>query len=134
MWEEALPCGCFVGVLAPIPSQLMHYQWFSATENIYIFTIVWFAACLLSLLVLVAEGPLAVVSHGACQTFIMIWNLYASVRDERPGMEITMGDVFGAGFFTTITTAVGYYCATRMSIPAPKAVEGDAEVGGPGKV
>lgn len=76
-----------------------------------------------------------VVSHGTCRTFLMIWDLYASVRDERPGMEITMVEIFGAGVFTTIATAVGYYCATRMNIPFSRAViEGDAEVNEPGKV
>jgi hypothetical protein len=121
-WKEALPAGCFVSVLSMIPNYLTHYQWFAATGIIYIWTIIWFTACLLSLRVLVAQGPLMVVSYGMCQTFPMMWDLYGSVADRGSGMESTMREMIGAGFFNTITSIVGYYCATRMNIPSSRAI------------
>jgi hypothetical protein len=121
-WKEALPAGCFVSVLGMVPNYLTHYQWFAATGNIYIWTIIWFTACLLSLRVLVAQGPLMVVSYGMCQTFPMMWDLYGSVADRGPGMESTMREMIGAGVFNTITSIVGYYCATRMNIPSSRAI------------
>jgi hypothetical protein len=121
-WKEALPAGCFVSVLSMIPNYLTHYQWFAATGIIYIWTIIWFTACLLSLRVLVVQGPLMVVSYGMCQTFPMMWDLYGSVADRGSGMESTMREMIGAGFFNTITSIVGYYCATRMNIPSSRAI------------
>ena len=132
-WEEALPTGCFVGVLIMVWSYLIHYQWFSATTNLYIWTTIWVGTCFISLHCLVSQGPLHVAAHGWFRNFHMLWNLYGLIGDERPGVGVAAEEVVGTAICTMVAVVVSYYFATRLSRPSIRGMEWNSGVNWPEK-
>lgn len=114
-WKEALPVGCFIAVLGMIPGNLTRYTSFSAVTNVYIWTIIWLATCLISLRFLVGIGPFTVAAHASTRNFYMLWDLYKWIGDERSCEKVEVGDLIGAGAFSIVAVGVSYYFTTRFN-------------------
>jgi len=127
--QEALPVGCFVGFLYWASNFLTHYDsWTSPTITLYIYTTLWFSACLLSLRVLISPGPLHVSCTGMIQNFLMLWGVSGRVEDGK------MGEFVGAGVYAVVAAGVGYHLASRHVRVEVGEVKGDdCEVRGDGK-
>lgn len=113
-WRELLPVLFFCGLLGQIPQHLTRYTSFTTVTNLYIYTIIWLATCLISLRLLVATGPLAIASHGWFRNFFMLRELYGCLGDGGCCEKVEVGDLVGAGAFTIVAAVVSYYCSTRL--------------------
>lgn len=113
-WRELLAVFFLCSLLAQTPQHLTRYTSFSAVTNLYIWTIIWLATCLISLRLLVATGPLTVAFHGWFRNFYMLWELCGCVGDVRCCEKVEVSQLFGAGVSTIVAVVVSYYCSTRF--------------------
>ena len=128
--QEALPVGCFVGFLYWVSSLLAHYDryWTSPTLSLYIYTTLWFSACLLSLRILISPGPFHVACSGMMQNSFMLWGFWGRVEDGK------MGEFVGAGVYAVVAAGVGYYLTSRhVRVEVGEGKGDDCEVRGDGK-
>ncbi|GAB1737006.1 hypothetical protein NU219Hw_g369t1 [Hortaea werneckii] len=124
-WQEGLPQIASVMVLVTIPGLLERYLCASPMSKLYIWTLIWLIACLISLRYLIGNGPLAVASSGWTHSCLMLWDIYTSIGNPcKTGMnDVTLADVVYAGTFVALAIVGSFYFTTHMCKPSLRARE-----------
>ena len=111
LWE-VLPASGLVGILTFISADLEHYEWFSKSTNLYIWTIIWTATFLVSRRFPGKQGPLLISGTGTWKNFCMLWELYGLLGVERCGCTaISVADLVIGSVASAVAVCGSYYLA-----------------------
>ncbi|KAI7468548.1 hypothetical protein KC351_g13577 [Hortaea werneckii] len=130
-WREFLPAWVFAMVLTYAKGLLERYLCTSPINKVYIWTLTWLIASLISLRYLTGTNPLPITAVGWTHSYLMLSDIYSSIGDPcKSGMDgVTLTDVVYAGIFVALTIAGSLYLTTTRGNPSLREQERERESG-----
>ena len=126
-WRELLPAFVFLFVLIYTQGLLERYVCASPISKLYICTLTWLIASLISLRYLIGTGPFSVATVGYTRSYSMLSDIYTSIGDPcKTGMDgVTLTDVVYAGALVALAIVGSFYLTTNKCRPSLRAQESE---------